>query len=104
MFLSTSSVLQKPTAESSALLEKWLLTKFFLLVICNHMKITTFICPVCNLFLNSEDGDHLHPNNPDYGVTLFCPSFSCPAQEVFGHANNERNAFEIITQKYGKKS
>lgn len=37
------------------------------------------------------------------GVTLYCPSTLCPAQEVFGHARNEKGAYAIVLAKYAGK-
>jgi transcription elongation factor Elf1 len=58
---------------------------------------TKFNCPICDASLVSQPGQVLDPND---GVTLFCPNLRCDAQEVFGHARNEKEAFEIIKDKY----
>jgi len=64
------------------------------------MKETTYKCPVCKGNLHACFGESIHPNNPEFGVTVFCASKLCPAQEVMGHSNNEKNAFEIVTDRF----
>lgn len=64
------------------------------------MSITSFKCPVCNELLHSQFGTQIHPDNADYGVVVFCRSSSCPAQEVMGHGDNEKKAFEIVTDRF----
>jgi hypothetical protein len=58
-----------------------------------------YSCPLCMSVLIPVEGTSL--NRLD-GVTLYCGSGSCPAQEVVGHGSNEEKAFDIITSKYGK--
>ena len=60
------------------------------------MKAQPLNCPLCNFELKSFIGTVL--NNE--GITLYCDSKTCPAQEVFGYGHNEASAFEIIKQKY----
>jgi len=60
-------------------------------------------CPVCNGELRESVGTCLHPHDPKYGITLDCPSLTCPAQEVVGHGDNVRHAFEIVTQKFNRR-
>lgn len=57
-------------------------------------------CPMCQSEMVTSQGDSMHPGNPNYGVTLFCPSHACPAQEVMGHGDNEEKAFKVIQQKF----
>ena len=59
-----------------------------------------FHCPLCEAELASMLGEAIHPGNADYGVTLWCPSDKCPAQEVMGHGDNAKKAFDIIKDKY----
>lgn len=63
----------------------------------NEKQPVSFNCPLCQSVLISIPGTKM---NPADGVTLYCNNLACPAQEVFGHANNEANAYEIIKQKY----
>lgn len=58
-----------------------------------------FLCPMCQAKLHEQKGSVLDKND---GVTLLCPNWSCPAQEVTGHGNNAQKAFEIIQGKYKK--
>jgi hypothetical protein len=66
---------------------------------------TEFKCPLCSNYLFAIDGSKLNPKD---GVTLWCDAPQgnvegmCPAQEVFGHAKDEKSAYEIIKQKYKK--
>jgi hypothetical protein len=64
------------------------------------MKETTYKCPVCQGFLTSQIGNILHPEDLKFGVGLHCPHLTCPAQEVMGHGNNEKHAFEIVTDRF----
>ena len=65
----------------------------------------TVKCPLCDNFLFAQDGTRMDPKD---GVTVWCDAphgeapGMCPAQEVMGHGNNEKSAYEIITQKYKK--
>ena len=61
-------------------------------------------CPLCKVELTLQYGTQVHPNDPNYGVTLYCANRKCPAQEVSGHGKNEKDAFLTIEQKYmGKR-
>lgn len=62
-----------------------------------------FNCPVCQCELSEVAGNRLHPGDKNYGMTLFCSAMSCPAQEVMGHGNNVKDAYEVITQKFKKQ-
>lgn len=57
-------------------------------------------CPVCKGEMVVGDGDGVDPKN---GVTIFCPHTGCPAQEVFGHGGNEKEAWQTIQLKYVKR-
>ncbi len=57
-------------------------------------------CPLCNMELREQVGEKMHPNNPEYGISLDCSSDACPAQEVMGHGKNSKEAYEIIIQKF----
>ena len=46
-------------------------------------------------------GEKMHPGNKNYGYTWFCVNLGCPAEEVFGHGDNEKKAYEIVMSKYG---
>ena len=46
------------------------------------------------------DGEKMHPNDRNYGVTLYCLGDACPAQEVFGHGKGEKEAYEVILLKF----
>jgi len=59
-------------------------------------------CPVCKSELKEEFGNQLHPGDKDYGITLYCPNWQCPAAEVSGHGDNVKQAFEVITSKFNK--
>ena len=64
-----------------------------------------FLCPVCNVELSKQFGNQVHPNDPAFGITLFCNSKECPAQEVAGHTTRkiEREAYQIIIDKFIKR-
>lgn len=57
-------------------------------------------CPICSAVLSVAYGEQLHPDNLEYGVTLFCLNRGCPAQEVAGHGRNVREAYSVILAKY----
>lgn len=56
-----------------------------------------YLCPLCQSPLATQLGSQIDPLD---GVTLWCPSSTCPSQEVMGHASNTKGAFEIIRSKY----
>lgn len=56
-------------------------------------------CPLCNSQLAQCQGSQLSPTD---GVTVWCPSHECPAQEVFGHGKDAAAAFEVVKEKYKK--
>jgi len=61
---------------------------------------TEFFCPICNVPLVSMLGHKMHPNDPNYGITLYCANIKCSAQEVFAGGKNEEDAYEVIKVKY----
>lgn len=65
--------------------------------------LTNYICPLCDAQLISVEGC---PQLPEFGgVSLYCPSLKCPAQECLGHGRTIGRAYEIILSKYaGKKN
>ena len=68
-------------------------------------KETDFCCPLCDTQLVAQPGDTMHPNDPVFGLTLFCPSLKCPAQEVSGHTikGKEKDAYNVILAKFAGK-
>jgi hypothetical protein len=64
------------------------------------MKETKYPCPVCKGMLVAQIGNVIHPGDPKFGVGLHCPHVTCPAQEVQGHGDNEKHAFEIVTDRF----
>jgi len=56
-----------------------------------------FVCPLCQSPLAQQQGQVLDLTD---GVSLWCPSNTCPAQEVSGHGKNAKEAFAVIVQKY----
>ena len=65
-----------------------------------NKRLTEFNCPICEVKLCACDGGRLTTS----GVTMWCENINCQAQEVMAHASNEKNAFEIITDKYKPES
>lgn len=59
-----------------------------------------FSCPLCSAELVEQVGNVMHPGDAKYGVSLYCPSLTCPAQEVAGHGDNAKAAFEVVTDKF----
>lgn len=64
------------------------------------MNEITLKCPVCKGKLRAFPGDYFHPGDPKFGVKLECPNVDCDAQEVMGHGKNEKEAFEVITDRF----
>lgn len=65
------------------------------------MNETTYQCPLCKSHLTSVRGTQ---TNPAEGFTLFCRDVACPAQEVSGHAKDEKGAYEIVLLKFKERS
>ena len=63
--------------------------------------MNNFNCPLCKSKLEGMYGEKMHPGNKNYGYTWFCVNLGCPAEEVFGHGDNEKKAYEIVMSKYG---
>jgi hypothetical protein len=59
-------------------------------------------CPICNeeLVQYFGNGFREHDGDPDAGVFLNCNNLKCSAQEVRGHGNNVKIAYEVILQKF----
>jgi len=68
-------------------------------------KISTFKCPICLVPMIVFEGSKMNAKD---GITVWCETphgqepGQCSAQEVFGHAKNEKEACEIVTNKYKK--
>lgn len=62
-------------------------------------------CPLCQTPLAEIAGHAIHPGDPAYGLTLYCPAARnvCPAQEVMGHGDNAKGAYQVIQDKFNKK-
>lgn len=60
----------------------------------------SYQCPLCKSELGCMDGEKMHPNDRNYGVTLYCFNMGCPAQEVMGHGGKEKEAYEVIMAKF----
>jgi hypothetical protein len=56
-----------------------------------------FKCPMCGVPLVSAPGNQINALD---GVTVFCENAECPCDEVFGHGNNEKSAYQIIKEKF----
>ena len=56
-------------------------------------------CPVCS----SDMAVGPSAKGPSDGVYIWCSSDKCPAQEVFGHGDKEKDAWERIQLKYVRK-
>ncbi len=59
-----------------------------------------YLCPVCQGVLVEQAGNELHPGDETFGMTLYCSSNKCPAQEVSGHGKNVKEAWETIQFKF----
>lgn len=66
-----------------------------------YMNTAKYNCPLCKSEMTGIDGERMHPGDKNYGYSLFCSNVSCPSQEVFGHGDNEKKAYEIVMAKYG---
>lgn len=63
-----------------------------------------YICPICKTELREQIGDKLHPFNIDYGTTLDCPNKQCLSEEVMGHGDKLKDAFQVILDKFVPRS
>lgn len=59
-------------------------------------------CPICEGEMSERFGNQIYPDDPKHGVMVHCPHLACLAQEVIGHGDNVKQAFEIVLQKYKK--
>ena len=67
------------------------------------MDMSEYKCPLCNSVLVGMVGCKGHENDLDYGYSLFCLNRGCPAEEVMGHGNKEKDAYEVIMAKFVRK-
>jgi hypothetical protein len=71
----------------------------------NPFRSTSFKCPICSVLMVAVDGNQIDPKD---GITVFCNNEhgagegQCSAQEVFGHGKHEKDAYEIVKDKYKK--
>jgi hypothetical protein len=45
-------------------------------------------------------GNQIHQGDANYGVTMYCGELTCSAPDVQGHGKNEKEAYEIVTEKF----
>ena len=57
-------------------------------------------CPLCSAEMSVVNGTSMNAHD---GVTVYCPSKKCPAQEVFGHGKDEKTAWESVLLKFVKR-
>jgi hypothetical protein len=62
------------------------------------------ICPICNSELVTQWGNQMHPNDDNYGVSVFCNNKECAAQEVAGHGDTAKQAYQIVREKFIARS
>jgi hypothetical protein len=67
--------------------------------IVGHMK-NKFNCPICQVEMVQMYGNAIHPNDPAHGVLLRCINKECSAQEVEGHGDKVKDAYETVMHKY----
>lgn len=68
-----------------------------------RLVVMNYKCPLCQSKLVGMDGEKMHPDDKNYGYSLYCLNVDCPAQECFGHGKNEKEAYEVVIAKYGTK-
>lgn len=61
------------------------------------------LCPICKVPLLKAYGSKMNPNDPKFGVIVFCGNNKCSAQEVFGHGDKEKDAYEVVYAKFVKR-
>lgn len=63
---------------------------------------TVYKCPLCGSDLKISIGNSFHPNNADFGLTLYCDNIATCEAEVFGHTMGTKraDAYETIMEKY----
>lgn len=57
-------------------------------------------CPLCKSELEGMAGEKQHPGDVKYGYSLYCVNVKCGAQEVMGHGDKEKDAYEVIRTKF----
>lgn len=67
-------------------------------------KEIDFKCPICSGDMTVVPGDVMHPGDPKFGITVFCPVLTCPAQEVSGHGDNAKEAYEVVVHKFQRRN
>lgn len=60
----------------------------------------SYQCPICRSNMVGMYGEKMHPDNRDYGYSLYCIDGKCPAEEVMGHGKNEKEAYDIVMAKF----
>ncbi len=60
-------------------------------------------CPICKENMTRYDGEKMHPNDPKFGLTLLCENQKCTAQEVMGHGDKAKDAYEVVIAKFVKR-
>lgn len=67
------------------------------------MTKTNYLCPICQVALDSIPGDSLQRER---GFTVYCGNLRCPTQEIRGYGQSEEKAYQIILEKVksGKKN
>jgi hypothetical protein len=67
-----------------------------------------YCCPLCAKPLTQQNGTSIHPNDPKFGIVLYCSTpvgngpEKCPAQECSGHGKTIEEAFDVIIDKFTK--
>lgn len=62
---------------------------------------TKHTCPMCGSLMFKSYETQLYYFD---GVSIFCASRKCPAQEVYGHGKNEEAALQVIREKFRGKT
>lgn len=57
-------------------------------------------CPLCQVELREQFGTKLHPGDEKFGITLDCVNVNCKAQEVMGHGDKAKDAYQVILDKF----
>lgn len=60
-------------------------------------------CPVCKRDLSKYDGEKMNPGDPRFGVTLLCENPKCTAEEVMGHGNKIKDAYEVVIARFVRR-
>lgn len=59
-----------------------------------------YYCPLCKGLLREQVGTKIHPGDSDYGITLDCNNILCPSEEVMGHGDKAKDAYQVILDKF----